>query len=512
VNPMDSTALKTDCGSNAEMTGDISELGSTSLIEAAWLLWSKPAAQVLLIDGTSARKLTLGDALKPADNCPGTLVVVRSGQQRLQLDAASLLIPDASDLLRSGELSWYVERALVGSLASRLVSLGRFLRDLLALRAGGNKLQRCLRLRAAGGSTYRADVIWGPDRSVMMLFREALVATMRGDRLALCFSRDNDCLLLRVLAFTGESATVFSNLTLHFGSGRVFRVATPHHIVRMPRGTAAVERCRNAFQSLRLLESLNLPFAVPRALQEGTVVEQKVFVESRIPGRELAYLDMSPPQLLGVRRVALRLLLRVHQETCRYKVLGDAEARRLVSTPFEYIHSLQTSDTCKEAARILEHRLITALAGQTWPMVLSHGDFKIANLMRSEGGDVCGIVDWDRSALWGLPAVDVLHYLAFDRSLMEHVAMSTAIVSASRLDHDQPEVSAYCTWFAIDRDRWLALGAITLIHHIAGQVSAGARVDQTWLDTQASALIGAAATFGSGSAAESRHSDSGYVA
>jgi hypothetical protein len=374
---------------------------------------------------------------------------------------------------------------------ARVGALTRLFGTFLGLRWRGYRTQRWLRLRDADGAIYRADVISRGGWPIIGLARELILATLRGGALAVGMGSASDCLYAQILQAAGLRGGSLDG-PLHFGSGRVFRAATDSHVIRMPRGASAEERCRGAFNTLARLGSLQLSFGTPRAVRSFVLHGQTVFVESRLPGSEFPYQTLAIEQRAALRHKALAMLAELQRKAVLPAGLHPDDLRRLVTVPLESILALPLDDRLKARLQSAGDRVLHSLRTQGWLATQSHGDYKIANLVASDDDGVAGIVDWDRAMESAVAGIDAIYYLAFDRVLVHLRPMSQAILDAMTHDGALPEVRNYCQSLEVGPDKWLLSGFMTLIHHICGQIHAGAASSPTWLASEAEALAGAA--------------------
>ncbi|HET9863192.1 MAG TPA: aminoglycoside phosphotransferase family protein [Steroidobacteraceae bacterium] len=457
-------------------TGNPAEVGARTLADATWLLWSPPAKRVVVRETSSIREYRFAHPEGDAADAIDSSLVLRT-------------VPLPADT--QGHQWVFVECQLVGDTRARIGALLRLFRTFFGLRWRGYRTQRWLRLRDDDGAIYRADVISGNGWRVGRLARELILAALRGGAIAVGMGAACDCLygrITRTAALPGDSPDV----PLHYGSGRVFRAATESHVIRMPRGASAEERCRTAFDTLSRLASLQLSFGTPRAVRSFVLHGQTVFVESRLPGGEFSYRTLSLEQRAALRHKALAMLAELQRKAALPGGLHPDDLRRLVTMPLESILELPLDERLKARLQSAGERVLHSLRTQGWVATQTHGDYKIANLVASGEGGVTGIVDWDRAMQSAVAGLDAIYYLAFDRALLNLRSMSQAIVDATAHDGALPEVRDYCKTMEIGPDKWLLAGFMTLIQHICGQFHAGAAGAPTWLTSQAEALAGAA--------------------
>lgn len=456
-------------------TGNPAEVGARSLVDATWLLWSPPAKYVIVREAGSIGEYRFACSDDAAADTIESSLVLR--QAPLPADTR--------------DHQWvFVECNLVGDTMARAKALARFVRTLVGLRWRGYRTQRWLRLRDDDGAIYRADVISRDGWPVSRLARELILAAVRGGALAVGMGIASDCLYAQIILAAGLRGDSLDG-PLHYGSGRVFRAATDSHVIRMPRGASAEERCRAAFNTLSRLASLKLSFGTPRAVRSFVLHGQTVFVESRLPGGEFSYRTLPIEQRAALRRKALAMLGELQRKAALPAGLRPDDLRRLVTVPLESILALPLDGRLKLRLQSAGDLVLHSLRTAGWVATQAHGDYKIANLVASEDGGVAGIVDWDRAMESSVAGIDAIYYLAFDRVLLNVRSMSQAIVDATAHDGALPEVWDYCKSLEIGPDKWLLSGLVTLIHHICGQLHAGAAGAPTWLASQAEALAGA---------------------
>jgi hypothetical protein len=457
-------------------TGNPAEVGARSLVDATWLLWSPPAKRVIVREAGSIGEFRFA--------CP-------DGDRAEAIESALVLraAPLPAD---TQDYPWvFVECRLVGGTMARARAVSRLFRTFLGLRRRGYKTRCWLRLRDDDGAIYRADVISRNGGPAGGLARELVLATLRGGALAVGMGNGPDCLYAQIIRAAGLPGDSLDG-PLHYGSGRVFRAATDGHVIRMPRGAGARERCRAAFDTLSRLASLQLSFGTPRAVRSFVLHGQAVFVESRLPGGEYAYRTLPVEQRAALRRKALAMLAELQRKAARPDGLQPDDLRRLVTVPLESILALPLDHALKARLQSAGDQVLHSLRTRGWLATQTHGDYKIANLVATDDGGVAGIVDWDRAMESGVAGIDAIYYLAFDRVLMHQRTMSQAIVDATAQDGALPEVRDYCKSSEVGPDKWVLSGLMTLVHHISGQIHAGAAVSSTWLASQADALAGAA--------------------
>jgi hypothetical protein len=101
-------------------------------------------------------------------------------------------------------------------------------------------------------------------------------------------------------------------------------------------------------------------------------------------------------------------------------------------------------------------------------------------------------VDWDLSEESGLPATDLVTYLAFDRALITGEALEEATVrTMGAAAAGDPLASRYRVEFDIDPVAWSSLGLLALIHYLGHQVGWTRGVQIHWKPSHRVALANA---------------------
>ncbi|HVX67332.1 MAG TPA: phosphotransferase, partial [Bryobacteraceae bacterium] len=120
--------------------------------------------------------------------------------------------------------------------------------------------------------------------------------------------------------------------------------------------------------------------------------------------------------------------------------------------------------------------LIEALRGSGLPLVFSHGDYSIDNvLMSGRPPRVTGVIDWDLAAQNGLPLLDFLYFLATATRKAQRVGIGRVFsqtIFPMRFDPLAREaLHRYCRVLDIPRRLLAPLAVVTWLHH------AGLRLD-----------------------------------
>ena len=209
---------------------------------------------------------------------------------------------------------------------------------------------------------------------------------------------------------------------------------------------------------------------VPRHVGEYAVGRYACFVMTMLPG---VTLDAATASLEPLTQQALDFLRALHLHTAT-PVRLDAERFQ------RYVGNL-VADACArnrdEAAALIELRdaLSAALGNRTLPVVFTHGDFKIENVMYTRADRrMTGVIDWEHASSQALPLIDPLYLLFYNRTLRGSPWMEVlaAVVDRQALDARELErVDGYLRALGVDTELFEPLAAVFLIHHIGRRVT-----------------------------------------
>jgi len=381
----------------------------------------------------------------------------------------------------------YLEMEFGGAVHGELGSWASLLKGVRQLWRLGLRPLRVFRIRVAQGRAYHIAPLLGSG-SPGADMKALIAATLRGARIGLTLGRSGETLMDRIARSISGELPAKPPCALHLGSGRVLRIETARHVIRLPRGAAATRLCRHAFSVLQHLESCSLSFAVPRPVCCRVTEGQPVFVETRIGGRGVDYQALPPAAIGRIARQSVDLITELHLKTSQE---GRITAELLDSMILAPLASLQDSRfggrTSQALARAIRS-LRAGLLGRWCRFVLAHGDFKITNLLVDEAGAVTGLVDWDRSELRAMPGGDLITYAAFDRVLMQRELFGPAIVRAAESEFARQALRNYRASFGLDEFLWNISGLLTLATYVRGQIEGNTDPDGAWIAVHGEAL------------------------
>jgi aminoglycoside phosphotransferase (APT) family kinase protein/SAM-dependent methyltransferase len=242
-------------------------------------------------------------------------------------------------------------------------------------------------------------------------------------------------------------------------------------IAVLPLSSATVERRRREARMTQRLRAAGLAISalVPAQHPEGMLAGRPVFVLDEIPGISF---DTNVGSLDSLTRRASEVLLRFHQDTTSAGLIDDVAFRALVAEPLRRSASqVGAHDATAQIARTLRERLM----GRRLPTVWTHGDYKIENVLFDPSThDVRGIIDWDLSESPGLPLLDLLYLLSYNRHIRERRPLDLIFVDTilpgrhGRLE--QELVDGYVRALGVPDDLIDSLSVMFWIHHLAYRI------------------------------------------
>lgn len=248
------------------------------------------------------------------------------------------------------------------------------------------------------------------------------------------------------------------------------RAAYGEKIVVLPLGSAVLARLRHEAAILQALARTGVQLAamIPTFYGEGCVQQQQYFVQSELPGVSV---DVDGPWLHEVTPRAAQVLGAFHAETAKRQRVENAVFTRLVSHPLQRVLD-KLGPTTKGTVESIEAALRERLWGRWVPTVWAHGDYKIENvLINQHTRAIQGVIDWDLSQPEGLPLLDLLYLITYNRVICERRGIEDLF-----LDHILPkrfspfEEFLYHTYIrdiGIDDAVIDALHIMFWIHHVA---------------------------------------------
>ncbi|HON62889.1 MAG TPA: phosphotransferase [Deltaproteobacteria bacterium] len=183
-------------------------------------------------------------------------------------------------------------------------------------------------------------------------------------------------------------------------------------VCRMPLGKGEItdNRAENNYTALQRLESCGeLSMLVPRPLCRGVYQGQKYYMETFLSGRKHSLVSENHARIFKMIRPALIwLYLDAGRDThidglVYHNLAGDG-----ISMLKRYARGREDLRRIQDLDRMLKDILLDT--EDRLPQI--HGDFKIENMLFGRRG-LRGIIDWDLSAAFGPPYLDLLYFYAY---------------------------------------------------------------------------------------------------
>ena len=245
-------------------------------------------------------------------------------------------------------------------------------------------------------------------------------------------------------------------------------------IVRVPLdGGLTLRRCLRNFRTLQEFHTPNeTPGALlPAAILEDSIEGARVFVEEGkpgIPGDECmkSSLELEP----RISTEAVRFLTQFHHQTSSPDRLTGDWLQEAVEEPCRRLKTMTGSRLCPDHAEAIHRGVIALIGGRALPRVRLHGDYTPQNILFRADGTLTGIIDWENSCDWGLPALD-LHYF-FVRRHMGLTGQTLVSTFAAYLQTPFPDPVAehlfqgYLNALSIPSDIRLPIAVLSWVHHI----------------------------------------------
>jgi aminoglycoside phosphotransferase (APT) family kinase protein len=245
-------------------------------------------------------------------------------------------------------------------------------------------------------------------------------------------------------------------------------------VVRIAMNDRTAARFRTNYDSLCLLAGDGAPRDTPVPLLAGHINGHAYFAESMLPGTALrAHLGTASES--AATRAAVGWITELHTGTAVPRPLSAADLSKLVVEPVAEAFRFIGRNPDDEGCRSLQSGLLKAFDGQIVPLVMSHGDYSVDNvLVDPTGAAVSAVFDWDLAARQGLPLLDVL-YLLLSRNAARHrlpfaehaagLLTGTALSATDRL-----AIQGYCDALHIPEQLRVPLIVMTWVNHLARRI------------------------------------------
>lgn len=177
---------------------------------------------------------------------------------------------------------------------------------------------------------------------------------------------------------------------------------------------------------------------LPEVMAAAWSFPSAFLVEKKIPGVPAEKYLLDPLSRSHVLTNAAEVIGELHRRTSELVIVEDTLVESWVGKPMRVVSSL-LGDHHATQRRIekVATELKGALQGRVVAVSRVHGDYSPQNiLLREDGSEITGIVDWDLSASRQLPVLDVVHLLLSTRMLVERKELGDVL--CSRLTQTAP--------------------------------------------------------------------------
>ncbi|MDQ7076126.1 MAG: aminoglycoside phosphotransferase family protein [Gammaproteobacteria bacterium] len=182
-------------------------------------------------------------------------------------------------------------------------------------------------------------------------------------------------------------------------------------VLRLPRSKAGfVSAGRNA-DVITALQKGSFAALTPKLLASGEYLGQRYYIEEKKAGRELQEFSELADQMV---REACLVLARGQAKTAVRRVLTKNDYDILIGGCIGNLRPY-----CNKAEQAVLQRVDELLQlffiGKETPLVRTHGDFKLGNVLFLADQSVGAIIDWDLSETSGLPLSDLFVLMTYRR-------------------------------------------------------------------------------------------------
>ncbi len=209
---------------------------------------------------------------------------------------------------------------------------------------------------------------------------------------------------------------------------------------------------------------------VPRHFGEHSLGRYRCFVISAFEG---VTLDADSTRLPSLTEQAMEFLNELQAETCVATVLDEAAMSVHVTSIFE--DAVARNPSVATALQTLHLLVRQRLAGRRLPLVFTHGDFKVENVMyRLADGRITGVIDWEHASPASLPLVDPLYLFLYNRTLrgMSWLDALDGVLDPSSLaPMEHALLTRHLQVLQLQLADYWPLAALFVAHHVGRRVS-----------------------------------------
>lgn len=209
---------------------------------------------------------------------------------------------------------------------------------------------------------------------------------------------------------------------------------------------------------------------VPRHYGEHSVGRYSCFVISAFEG---VTLDADSSRLPSLTEQAMDFLNQLQAETSVPVVLDERAIAIHVTSIFE--DAVSRNPLVAAILQTLLSQIEQQLAGRRLPLVFTHGDFKVENVMyRLADGRITGVIDWEHASPASLPLVDVLYLFLYNRTLrgMSWLEALDGLLDLPGLTSSERSLlTRHLQILRLQSADYWPLAALFVAHHIGRRVS-----------------------------------------
>ncbi len=236
-------------------------------------------------------------------------------------------------------------------------------------------------------------------------------------------------------------------------------------IPKLPNITAWRQKEITIVNEIRSLSPL-LAAKLPRLYLESVYRGESYFALSEIPGITI---DRRVPHIERCINNAVDFLIQFNRITARETVISDEIYTALIGALIK-----QVTDVYRSTAEIMgriERQLRALVLGKSTTTVWFHGDYKLENLIFNQNNlEIAGIIDWEQSRRMGLPWLDLLYLIAYNRIMAKDTdffgVYRHVIIGANRTPQEQSIIDTYAAAFPLANDMQQVINSLFFIHHI----------------------------------------------
>lgn len=278
------------------------------------------------------------------------------------------------------------------------------------------------------------------------------------------------------------------------GHPNMLVIIAKDRIVRLPFDRLSGVRCRVNNMALKTLRNTVFAGYAPRYLGGGNFFGQGYFCEERLFGTAV---DEPLPQIESLSRKAVRLITELHKETRRNITITEKAYLRLFGREFQRLKP-RLNEAYGLKLRQVEERLKKQLLGKEFCTVLSHGDYKIENVLFDEKTwEINGVIDWDLSRKNSLPLLDVLYLLLYKDSLINKKSIGRIlrerVIKMNFTEFENSQIRGYASELEIAEELLRSLVRMFWVNHISQryrqQLLRGEAAEPAWMRDEVYAVL-----------------------